>query len=49
MRRAEWARSFILFGILTLYALTMAPFGILISSAVTIALLSLVMEARNPT
>lgn len=48
MQRAEWARSFILFGILTLYALTMAPFGFLISSAVTIALLSLVMEARNP-
>ncbi|UWQ97282.1 tripartite tricarboxylate transporter TctB family protein [Rhodobacteraceae bacterium M385] len=48
MKRAEWVRSFILFGILTLYALTMAPFGFLISSAVTIALLSLVMEARNP-
>lgn len=48
LSRREWGRSALLFGILTFYALIMVPFGFLISSAVTVVLLSLMMEARNP-
>ncbi len=44
---AEWLRAVILFGILTLYALTMLPFGFLISTAMAITLISLQMGARS--
>lgn len=44
---AEWLRAVTLFGILTLYALTMLPFGFLISTAMAITLISLQMGARS--
>ena len=47
MARAEWVRAIILFGIMTLYALTMAPFGFLISTAIATTLISLQMGARS--
>lgn len=43
----EWVRAITLFGIMTLYALTMKPFGFLISTAIATSLISLHMGARN--
>lgn len=48
MERAEWVRAILLFGILVLFALTMAPFGFLISTSVAITLISLLMGGRSP-
>ncbi|CUH68076.1 Tripartite tricarboxylate transporter TctB family protein [Thalassovita gelatinovora] len=47
MTRTEWLRAITLFGIMTLYALTMAPFGFLISTAIATTLISLHMGARS--
>ncbi|WP_186766608.1 tripartite tricarboxylate transporter TctB family protein [Puniceibacterium confluentis] len=47
MIRAEWMRALTLFGIMTLYALTMVPFGFLISTAIATTLISLQMGARS--
>ncbi len=41
------SRGVVFFGILILYALTMQPFGFLISSAIAVALLSLQMGNRS--
>lgn len=43
----EWVRAITLFGIMILYALTMKPFGFLISTAIATTLISLHMGARN--
>ena len=48
MERAQWVRAFFLFAIMTLYALTMSPFGFLISSVIAISLISVLMGARSP-
>lgn len=48
MVRAEWIRAVVMFGIMVLYALTMAPFGFLISTAIAVTLISLQMGARSP-
>lgn len=48
MAPAEWVRAIILFGIMILYALTMAPFGFLISTGIATTLISLQMGARSP-
>ncbi len=48
MTRSEWLRAVILFGIMVLYAITMVPFGFLISTAVATTLISLHMGARSP-
>lgn len=45
MVRAEWIRAVVMFGIMVLYALTMAPFGFLISTAIAVTLISLQMGA----
>ncbi|MBL4768633.1 MAG: tripartite tricarboxylate transporter TctB family protein [Rhodobacteraceae bacterium] len=47
MTQSEWRRGIVFFGIMTLYALTMAPFGFLISSATAVALLSWQMGNRS--
>ena len=47
MSQSEWLRAAILFGIMTLYALTMIPFGFLISTAIATTLISLHMGARS--
>ncbi|WP_176442856.1 tripartite tricarboxylate transporter TctB family protein [Tropicimonas sediminicola] len=47
LNRAEWLRAVTLFGIMTLYALTMVPFGFLISTAIAMTLISLQMGARS--
>lgn len=47
LTRSEWGRGIVFFAIMTLYALTMQPFGFLISSATAIALLSLQMGNRS--
>lgn len=47
MDGAQWLRAVILFGIMTLYALTMLPFGFLISTAIATALVALQMGARS--
>jgi putative tricarboxylic transport membrane protein len=47
MTHGEWRRGTIFFGILTLYALTMSPFGFLISTATAVALLSWQMGNRS--
>lgn len=47
MTRTQWLRAVILFGIMILYALTMLPFGFLISTAIATTLISLHMGARN--
>ncbi|MDV7143891.1 tripartite tricarboxylate transporter TctB family protein [Tropicimonas sp. TH_r6] len=47
MGRTEWLRAVILFGIMTLYAMTMVPFGFLISTAIATALIALQMGARS--
>ncbi|AKS47199.1 putative tricarboxylic transport membrane protein [Octadecabacter temperatus] len=48
MSRPEWVRAAMLFGTLTLFALTMQPFGFLISTAIATTLISLQMGARSP-
>lgn len=48
MERKQWVRAFLLFAILTLYALTMSPIGFLISTAIAITLISFLMGARSP-
>lgn len=48
MYRSEWIRAITFFGIMTLYALTMEPFGFLISTAIALTLISLQMGARSP-
>jgi len=47
LTHGEWRRGIVFFGIMTLYALTMQPFGFLISSAVATALLSWQMGNRS--
>ncbi|WP_376877955.1 tripartite tricarboxylate transporter TctB family protein [Albirhodobacter sp. R86504] len=47
LTKEEWVRGGVLFGIMALYALTMAPCGFLISSAITITLISLQMGSRS--
>ena len=47
LTHGEWRRGIVFFGIMTLYALTMVPFGFLISSALAIALLSWQMGNRS--
>ena len=43
----DWRRGVVFFGIMTLYALTMQPFGFLISSAISTTLLSWQMGNRS--
>ena len=43
----EWQRGLVFFAIMTLYALTMQPFGFLISSALALTLISLHMGNRS--
>lgn len=43
----EWRRAAGFFGIMLLYAVTMRPFGFLISSAVSVVLLSALMGSRS--
>lgn len=45
--QAEWRRGAVFFGIMTLYALTMQPFGFLVSSAVAVSLLTWQMGNRS--
>lgn len=47
MTRTQWIRAGTLFGIMILYALTMAPLGFLISTAIATTLISLQMGARS--
>ena len=47
LTHGEWRRGIVFFGIMTLYALTMQPFGFLISSATAVALLSWQMGNRS--
>lgn len=47
MERAQWGRAILFFGILVLYALTMGPFGFLISTAIGVSLVSILMGARS--
>lgn len=47
LTHGEWRRGAVFFGIMTLYALTMQPFGFLISSAIAVALLSWQMGNRS--
>jgi putative tricarboxylic transport membrane protein len=47
LSRREWLRGVCFFGIMILYALTMRPFGFLISSAVAVSLLSWQMGNRS--
>lgn len=47
MERAQWGRALLFFGILILYALTMAPFGFLISTAIGVTLVSILMGGRS--
>lgn len=47
LTRSEWFRGGVFFGIMTLYALTMQPFGFLISSAIAIALSSWQLGNRS--
>ena len=44
---AGWRRGAVFFGIMTVYALAMVPIGFIISSAITIAVLSLFIGNRN--
>lgn len=48
LTRGEWLRAATLFGIMIFYAVTMAPFGFLISTAIATTLISLQMGARSP-
>lgn len=45
--RQEWLRGVIFFAILTFYALTMQPFGFLISTAIVVAMLGVMMGNRS--
>ena len=47
MAHGEWRRGGVFFGIMTLYALTMQPFGFLISSAIATALSSWQLGNRS--
>ncbi len=47
MERAQWGRAILFFGIMILYALTMGPFGFLISTAVAVTLISILMGGRS--
>lgn len=47
MTRPQWTRAVLLFGILILYALTMLPFGFLISTIIAIILVSIQMGERS--
>jgi putative tricarboxylic transport membrane protein len=47
LTQGEWRRGAVFFGIMTLYALTLQPFGFLISSAIAVALLSWQMGNRS--
>lgn len=47
LTRLQWLRAVILFAIMVFYALTMQPFGFLISTAIATTLVSLHMGARN--
>ncbi len=47
LTRNEWLRGSGFFGIMTLYALTMQPFGFLISSAIAMALMSWQLGNRS--
>lgn len=47
MARAEWLRAITFFGIMVLYALTMHPFGFLISTTIALTLISLLMGTRS--
>ena len=47
LTQKEWLRGSVFFGIMILYALTMQPFGFLISSAVAIALMSWQLGSRS--
>jgi len=47
MSHGEWRRGLVFFAITTFYALTMQPFGFLISSAIAIASLSWQMGNRS--
>lgn len=47
LTRREWLRGSGFFGIMALYALTMQPFGFLISSAIAIALISWQLGNRS--
>jgi putative tricarboxylic transport membrane protein len=44
---SEWQRGLAFFAIMLGYALTMAPFGFLISSAIAMALMSVLMGSRS--
>jgi putative tricarboxylic transport membrane protein len=48
LSRTEWTRAITLFAIMTFYAMTMSPFGFLISTAISTALISLQMGTRSP-
>ena len=47
LSKSEWNRGMAFFAIMVGYALTMAPFGFLISSAIAMVLLSLLMGSRS--
>jgi putative tricarboxylic transport membrane protein len=47
LSKVQWMRAVSLFAIMTLYALTMTPFGFLISTAIAVTLISLQMGARS--
>lgn len=48
LTKTEWGRACVFFGIMLLYALTMVPFGFLISTAIATTLISLQMGSRSP-
>ena len=48
MGRLQWMRAILFFAIMVLYALTMGPFGFLISTALAITMLSIQMGSRAP-
>ncbi|MGJ8625196.1 MAG: tripartite tricarboxylate transporter TctB family protein [Yoonia sp.] len=47
MTKTQWGRACVFFGIMTFYALTMVPFGFLISTAIATTLISLQMGSRS--
>ena len=47
LSKSEWQRGLAFFAIMIAYALTMAPFGFLISSAISMIALSLLMGTRS--
>lgn len=46
--KKEWVRGIAFFGIMTVYALTMEPIGFLLSTALAIALSTMMMGNRSP-